>query len=248
MLFCLPRSPLTAAVIGLSYPPGGRNPRPPLCPRSLERRSTRLPAPAIKKSRRSQSRSISCSTMPTGSVYRRSWTRASSSILQSEVTKMTLRLREQNDALKQEKAHLADSLADIAHQLRTPLTSVNLVLSLLANQPGRGRTQGAAAGSGGAAYTDGLAAHLPAQTVPAGRGHRGFSKRTGRRGLALSTPRSARSKSPWSCMTSPCGSTRREGIEIGGDAGWLSEAAPEHPQKLHGKRGRPREDRGRLRG
>lgn len=54
------------------------------------------------------------------------------SILQSEITKMTLRIREQNDALKKEKKHLADSLADIAHQLRTPLTSVNLILSLLA--------------------------------------------------------------------------------------------------------------------
>lgn len=55
------------------------------------------------------------------------------SILHSEITKMTLRIREQNDALKKEKAHLADSLADIAHQLRTPLTSANLILSLLAN-------------------------------------------------------------------------------------------------------------------
>ncbi|MFA9466616.1 MAG: sensor histidine kinase [Velocimicrobium sp.] len=55
------------------------------------------------------------------------------SILQSEITKMTLRMREQNDALKKEKEHLADSLADIAHQLRTPLTSVNLILSLLEN-------------------------------------------------------------------------------------------------------------------
>lgn len=57
------------------------------------------------------------------------------SILQSEITKMTLRIREQNDALKKEKAHLADSLADIAHQLRTPLTSANLILSLLENNP-----------------------------------------------------------------------------------------------------------------
>ena len=57
------------------------------------------------------------------------------SILHSEVTKMTLRIREQNDALKKEKEHLADSLADIAHQLRTPLTSANLILSLLANNP-----------------------------------------------------------------------------------------------------------------
>lgn len=53
------------------------------------------------------------------------------SILQSEITKMTLRIREQNEALKKEKQHLADSLADIAHQLRTPLTSANLILSLL---------------------------------------------------------------------------------------------------------------------
>lgn len=57
------------------------------------------------------------------------------SILYSEVKKMTLRIREQNDALKKEKTHLADSLADIAHQLRTPLTSVNLLLSLLENSP-----------------------------------------------------------------------------------------------------------------
>lgn len=57
------------------------------------------------------------------------------SILQSEITKMTLRIREQNDALKKEKKHLADSLADIAHQLRTPLTSTNLILSLLVETP-----------------------------------------------------------------------------------------------------------------
>ncbi|TCO69149.1 sensor histidine kinase [Marinisporobacter balticus] len=57
------------------------------------------------------------------------------SILQSEITKMTLRIREQNDALKKEKAHLAESLADIAHQLRTPLTSANLILSLLKKNP-----------------------------------------------------------------------------------------------------------------
>lgn len=57
------------------------------------------------------------------------------SILHSEIGKMTLRIREQNEVLKKEKKHLADSLADIAHQLKTPLTSVNLILSLLANNP-----------------------------------------------------------------------------------------------------------------
>ncbi|MDR3304668.1 MAG: HAMP domain-containing histidine kinase [Clostridiales Family XIII bacterium] len=54
------------------------------------------------------------------------------SILNSEITKMTLRIREQNDALIKDKQYLADSLADIAHQLRTPLTSANLILSFLA--------------------------------------------------------------------------------------------------------------------
>ena len=53
------------------------------------------------------------------------------SILRSEISKMTLRIREQNEALKTEKERLARSLADIAHQLRTPLTSANLLLSLL---------------------------------------------------------------------------------------------------------------------
>lgn len=57
------------------------------------------------------------------------------SILQSEITKMTLRIRQQNNSLKREKEHLADSLADVAHQLRTPLTSMNLILSLLADTP-----------------------------------------------------------------------------------------------------------------
>ncbi|MDR0813435.1 MAG: HAMP domain-containing histidine kinase [Oscillospiraceae bacterium] len=57
------------------------------------------------------------------------------SILHSEITKMTLRIREQNDSLKKDRQYLADSLADIAHQLRTPLTSANLILSLLAQSP-----------------------------------------------------------------------------------------------------------------
>lgn len=56
------------------------------------------------------------------------------SILHSEINKMLLRIREQNVDLKKEKEHLADSLADIAHQLRTPLTSANIILSLLINE------------------------------------------------------------------------------------------------------------------
>jgi len=52
------------------------------------------------------------------------------SILRTEIQKMTVRIREQNLALRAEKEHLADALADIAHQLRTPLTSASLALSL----------------------------------------------------------------------------------------------------------------------
>ncbi len=52
-------------------------------------------------------------------------------ILQSEIQKMTVRLREQSNNLKKDKIYLADSIADISHQLRTPLTSINLLVSLL---------------------------------------------------------------------------------------------------------------------
>ena len=41
------------------------------------------------------------------------------SILSSEISKMTLRIREQNQALRREKSNLAGSLADIAHQPRS---------------------------------------------------------------------------------------------------------------------------------
>ena len=63
-------------------------------------------------------------------------------ILQNEINKMTRRIREQNEALKKDKQYLADSLADIAHQLRTPLTSANLALSLAAKAEDEAQRQG----------------------------------------------------------------------------------------------------------
>ena len=53
------------------------------------------------------------------------------SVLQSELQKMTVALMEQTELLKRDKSYLSDSIADIAHQLRTPLTSVNMVVSFL---------------------------------------------------------------------------------------------------------------------
>lgn len=53
-------------------------------------------------------------------------------ILRSEIQKMTVRLRDAADRLQKEKSFLTDSIADISHQLRTPLTSMNLIVTLLA--------------------------------------------------------------------------------------------------------------------
>lgn len=53
------------------------------------------------------------------------------SILANQIQKITLRLKESAHAVAADKKLLADSLADISHQLRTPLTAMNLTASLL---------------------------------------------------------------------------------------------------------------------
>ncbi len=53
------------------------------------------------------------------------------SILQSEIRKLTIRLSGQNSMLRSDKILMKDSIADISHQLRTPFTTMNLVLSML---------------------------------------------------------------------------------------------------------------------
>ena len=58
-------------------------------------------------------------------------------ILKNEISKMTVRLREQQQKLMDDKVYLADSIADISHQIRTPLTSINLIVSFL-SEPGLG--------------------------------------------------------------------------------------------------------------
>ena len=55
-------------------------------------------------------------------------------VLDSEIRKMTLRLKEQADQLTQDKHFLAEAMADISHQLRTPLTSMSLVTEMLSKQ------------------------------------------------------------------------------------------------------------------
>ncbi len=53
------------------------------------------------------------------------------SVLSSEIHKMTIRLREQNAELQSEKQFAKEALEDISHQLRTPLTSVMMILGLM---------------------------------------------------------------------------------------------------------------------
>lgn len=55
-------------------------------------------------------------------------------ILQSEVLKLTIQLREQAGVLQKDKTYLADSIADISHQIRTPLTSINLIIMFLSKE------------------------------------------------------------------------------------------------------------------
>ncbi len=56
-------------------------------------------------------------------------------ILQNQLAKMVSRLREQAEALGRDKRFLADAMADLSHQLRTPLTSLELTAALLAREP-----------------------------------------------------------------------------------------------------------------
>ena len=49
------------------------------------------------------------------------------SILRTQIHKMNLKLQENQSALQKEKVHLVESLQDISHQVRTPLTTLFLL-------------------------------------------------------------------------------------------------------------------------
>ena len=56
------------------------------------------------------------------------------SILNSELQKMTTRLQEQANMLTEDKKQLTEAIQDIFHQIRTPLTSMNLLASMLGEE------------------------------------------------------------------------------------------------------------------
>lgn len=63
------------------------------------------------------------------------------SILESEVYKTTIMLKENADNSKLDKQKLKDSLSDISHQLKTPITSLLINLENLENNPDLDRTR-----------------------------------------------------------------------------------------------------------
>lgn len=57
------------------------------------------------------------------------------SLLKNDVYKVTVRLREQAELLQKDKTALSNLIADISHQIKTPLTSMGVLADLLAEDP-----------------------------------------------------------------------------------------------------------------
>lgn len=55
------------------------------------------------------------------------------SILKSDIYKVTLMLSEQGELLKKDKIQLTEAISDISHQLKTPLTSMTMMVDLLSD-------------------------------------------------------------------------------------------------------------------
>lgn len=53
------------------------------------------------------------------------------SVLKNDIYKVTLKLAEQSSLLQQDKVQLTNAIADISHQLKTPLTSMMVMTDLL---------------------------------------------------------------------------------------------------------------------
>lgn len=59
------------------------------------------------------------------------YTEGELSILKDDILKMTVALQEKNDLLKKDKNYLTETLSNISHQLKTPLTSMFMMADLM---------------------------------------------------------------------------------------------------------------------
>ncbi len=57
------------------------------------------------------------------------------SLLKNDLYKVTVRLREQAELLQKDKNALSNLIADVSHQIKTPLTSLGVLADLLAEDP-----------------------------------------------------------------------------------------------------------------
>ncbi|MFT3893671.1 MAG: histidine kinase dimerization/phospho-acceptor domain-containing protein [Anaerolineales bacterium] len=99
------------------------------------------------------------------------------SLLKNDLYKVTVRLREQAELLQKDKTALSNLIADVSHQIKTPLTSLGVLVNLLAEDPPEEDRR---------TFLERLRMQLGriqwltasvAQVSPAGRWHRGFKKR-----------------------------------------------------------------------
>lgn len=64
-----------------------------------------------------------------GGINFKSFKEGELSILSDRVEKLVAILNQQKETLQKDKIYLSDSIADISHQLKTPLTAINLILT-----------------------------------------------------------------------------------------------------------------------
>lgn len=64
-------------------------------------------------------------------MYIQNYNEGTLSLLENEISKLVLRLSEQNNLLQKERSLLKESLEDVSHQIKTPLTSLNLIVERL---------------------------------------------------------------------------------------------------------------------
>lgn len=54
--------------------------------------------------------------------------------LQNQIVKITMMLQKQNEIMKKDKHELIVALSDISHQIKTPITSINIMIDILKEQ------------------------------------------------------------------------------------------------------------------
>ena len=142
-------------------------------------------------------------------------------ILKNQLSKMVATLRDTGMRLEQEKGALADALADVSHQIRTPLTAMGLMVPVIENSA-NARTRAHPARLERMIDRVGwlVSTLLKVAKVDAGAFRVQKARVTP---PAWRTTRSRRLPPRWTCTTSPASSTRRRAPRL-----------PETP------RGRPR--------